>query len=371
MEHPMTAVSASPGLSVLDSRERRLWDGTQDPSSATPPRAPFSVRRTTSIDMLRPDGLEGPLRLVGRGRDLKTGAGGATRVLDTAGMDLTVDYHGGRLITAARTDPDLPGVAALVGRSALSRFRSAARAALGEERAATVLAQLLDDVPVATIVSSAALARTKFARRAGGSRTSVDDICAGWRADGLLATRRRASGPTTPLNEFGPRAGNLSAGDPLGWHPMPALEGLAMRRLRRLDVVAVRPGADPARLAAGFLPGQAGFDPPAGMAFLVDALVRDSFQDPHDTEIVVHEFTVRAALAADGAVLAAAAGIGVTPGPQCPQARPSAARLAGRQLAGLREAVAHEFVGPTTCTHLNDTLRTLGDLPRLLAAARD
>jgi hypothetical protein len=184
----------------------------------------------------------------------------------------------------------------------------------------------------------------------------------------VLARRRRADGPTGPLNEFGPAAGDLYSDDELGWHAMPPLGETSMRRLRRLDLVPVPAGTDPRAVATAFLPGQASVAPPPGTAFLVDALVRDTFQDPVDTEIVVHEFTVRAALAADATVLAAAAGAGVVPGPQCPQARPSAGRLIGRAAGELREAVAREFVGTTTCTHLNDMMRTLGDLPRLLTA---
>ncbi|MBL7494737.1 DUF2889 domain-containing protein [Frankia sp. CNm7] len=353
-------VSTRPEADALPALPPRpLWPGCQGPSAATPPRVLGSLRRTTSVDMLRPFGLTGDLHLVGRGRDLLTGADGAPRVLDTASMFVAMDAAGPRLISELRTDPAPAAIATLVGRSALSRFRGAARAALGDEHAGSLLAQLLDDVPVTTIVSSAAPMRMGVARDslAGGSGSSRVDICAGWQADGALIRQRTAAPDAGPLNRHSPLASDLTAADPLGWHPMPALVPTGMRRLRRLDVTPLSAlGGDEARAV------------PPGTAFVVESLVRDSFADPRDAEIVVHEFILRAAVAADATVLDARAHTGVVPGPQCPQAEPSAGRLVGRPAGELRDTVARTFVGVTTCTHLNDTLRTLGDLPRLLAA---
>jgi hypothetical protein len=39
-------------------------------------------------------------------------------------------------------------------------------------------------------------------------------------------------------------------------------------------------------------------------------------------------------------------------------------------LAGLRGRIRGEFVGTSTCTHLNDTLRAIGDLDALLDLRR-
>jgi len=52
----------------------------------------------------------------------------------------------------------------------------------------------------------------------------------------------------------------------------------------------------------------------------------------------------------------------VLPWVECPQAAASAGRLAGRPVADLRPTVRAEFLGPTTCTHLTDTLRALEDV---------
>jgi len=47
-----------------------LWPGTHGPATATPPRVPGSVRRTSTVDIRRPDGLLGNLMLEGRAREV-------------------------------------------------------------------------------------------------------------------------------------------------------------------------------------------------------------------------------------------------------------------------------------------------------------
>ena len=55
----------------------------------------------------------------------------------------------------------------------------------------------------------------------------------------------------------------------------------------------------------------------------------------------------------------------VLPWFECPEAAGSARRLVGDSLDGLRAHVRAEFVGASTCTHLNDALRALEDVPAL------
>ena len=54
------------------------------------------------------------------------------------------------------------------------------------------------------------------------------------------------------------------------------------------------------------------------------------------------------------------------PWQECPGAIGSAARIEGMTLSELRDRVRGEFVGTSTCTHLNDTLRAIADLDALL-----
>jgi hypothetical protein len=364
---------------------RPRWRGTRGPSTGSPERLPGSARRTTSIDMLRPDGLTGPLHLVGRGRDLLTAADGTARVLDTAAMHVEIDFLADRVITDLRTDPDLVSLTALVGGSARSGFRRAVRGALPPELTGSLLAQLLDDVPVATIVSGSALIRAgvRWTRRPGSENSPpMVDICAGWRDGGEMDRNLRESGVPGLLLPHSPLAGDLTrtprsadataaadaatggttspdGADTVGWHELPPLPPSAVRRVRRLDVT---------RVGGGGVRTASGVEAAPGAAFLVDVVFRDSHQEPTGVEVVVHEYGLTASLAADGTVLTAVATTGVVPGPQCSLAAASAQRVVGRPVRELREAVARTFSGPSTCTHLNDTLRTLGDLPVLLTA---
>jgi hypothetical protein len=58
----------------------------------------------------------------------------------------------------------------------------------------------------------------------------------------------------------------------------------------------------------------------------------------------------------------------VLPWQECPAALGSAGRINGMAVGELRNRIRTEFVGTSTCTHLNDTLRALGDLGALLDA---
>jgi hypothetical protein len=55
----------------------------------------------------------------------------------------------------------------------------------------------------------------------------------------------------------------------------------------------------------------------------------------------------------------------VLPWMECPGALASAQRVAGMELSELRARVRKEFVGRSTCTHLNDSLRSLADISAL------
>ena len=56
----------------------------------------------------------------------------------------------------------------------------------------------------------------------------------------------------------------------------------------------------------------------------------------------------------------------VLPWMECPNAVDSAGRLKGRTFTDLRQWVGRAMTGTSTCTHLNDTLRSLSDLEVLV-----
>jgi hypothetical protein len=323
------------------------------------------VRRTTSIDILRPHGLDAELVLVGRGRDLLTDTDGTTRVLDTAAVEATIDYADAQRVTAITSMPEIPGLDQLVGRSSSTGFRAAINVAIdvsgaGRDVVGRPVYQLLDDLPVATLISGYAPQHAMAQsgtwaderKRTPLHKTSPDglamlqqaDLCAGWKAGGTIMQGFAENNPPVVT---GPDAPSLDDGDdPLAWHEYPGpLPEHGMRRRRRIDVLPVDDGRSS-----------------EGSAWAVDAHFRDSYVDD-EGETVVHEYTVVARVdAATEVFLDAVATPRVLPWFECPEAAASAGRLAGRSLDSLRAGVRAEFLGASTCTHLNDMLRALADV---------
>lgn len=342
----------------LGSKPRKLHPrhGIHEPTSGTPVRVPGSVRRTTTIDMLRPEGLDGPLVLAARGRDLHTAVDSSSSVVAEASCRGVVDYAEGRTLQELTTDPVRPQLDALVGTGVASGFRRR----LDESDPSLVtehnlLYLLLDDVPVSTLISGQAFA----ARWEGGTEPRTEDarrqlqqragICAGFAADGTIMVQLKktgrasyVTGPVAPsLDTNGDAPGLPGQRDPQGWHPTDPLPPYSMRRARRIDV----------------LPGSSA--EPAG----VDAMFRDSYVLPDGTETVIHEYTLTAEVDPRTRTMTACeARPRVLPWVECPAAAASAGRLAGQRLDGLRRHVRETFSGLSTCTHLNDMLRGLEDV---------
>jgi hypothetical protein len=104
-----------------------------------------------------------------------------------------------------------------------------------------------------------------------------------------------------------------------------------------------------------------------GAEFAVDSHFRDSYVDLAGVETVVHEYSVSVRVdSASRTILTAKATPQVLPWLECPEAADSAGRLAGECIDDLRPLVRKEFVGVSTCTHLNDQLRALADTGPLM-----
>jgi Protein of unknown function (DUF2889) len=320
--------------------------GTHDPTTSNPSRRPDSIRRTTSIDMLRPNGLGGAVRLVGSGRDLFSKSNGDTKVRNVAGLNALVDFHHGRKIEAIHLDPEDPRTQDLVGISAGSGFRSAVDKFLPElHSTGDLVYQLLDDIPVATLVSGFALQQNHYPQKTITVPQQQADICSGWRSDGTIMVELRSTGRVPPPT--GPLAPSLeSIDDPLAWHEMSTLPAQGMRRQRRLDLWTDHTGA-----------------------LQLDSMFRDTYMDADGATTVVHEYAVSATLDPKSfTIRSIAAQPHVLPWMECPAAAASAARLEDQGVGNLRSRVRDTFLGVGTCTHLNDQLRTLADVPTLAAA---
>jgi hypothetical protein len=329
-----------------------------DSVSGTPARRLGSVRRTSTIDMVWPGGEDTPLHLVGRARDLLTPAAGAPTVLDEASMLVTIP--GSRTVGAIEVTPDRAGITGLVGAVGGADLRTAIDRVLpGERDAATPLYLLLDDIAGTSLIAGFAWTRTRPQIRARMSGGAADRgamartfgvrkgrvICSGLRPHGWADTHRvleedpqhavrRAGAITTPE-------------DPLGWHAFPPDPQVGMRRHRRID---------------------AWHD---GAVVKVDAFFRDAVWEPDGTQLALHEYTIAAEVdPTDDGLVSIVATPRVLPFPECQWAAPHPAALRGVAVSSFRDTVQQTLTELRACTHLNDMLRNLAEVPAMVRALR-
>jgi hypothetical protein len=336
--------------------------GPHDPILVTVTRPEGSVRRTANIDTTRPHGLRADAQVDGRARDLRTNPDGTTEVVGEAWLRATVGPT--QKLLSITTSPEVPALGQLVGASVGSGFRSRVNEVVtgecedGECREGSLLYLLLDDLPGATLISGYVLHRAGLLdeppidadpklpppKRPPPDFGRRGDLCAGWAQDATMMVRIRETG-SIPV-PVGPVAPVLEReGDPFSWHAMADLPPLSVRRRRRLDLIAPAAPGDEHR---------------------IDLHFRDSHTGEDGVETVLHEYTVTgAADAGSGQIVSVAARAQVLPWLECPGAVASAERLAGMELSSLRPTIRNEFVGRSTCTHLNDSLRSLADITAL------
>jgi hypothetical protein len=294
--------------------------------------------------MTWPDGVSGDpsavLVLDAAARDVVTAADGTGRVSGEVRLRTTVVP--GRRVTAIEAEPADVDLAPLVGLTAASGWRAATRQ-LVPDGLASPLGLLLDEVPIAVLLSFYAALR---AGNLGGtlslrSSEHMRDLCAGW-ADGATPMRSLDAGGPVPLPALVAVPPPTEA-DPLATEARPALAPGMLRRSRRVDVVP-------------------------GPVLQVEATFRDSWADPAGGEGILHEYVVTARVAPDGTLLEVAAEPRVLPYTECPAAASSPARLVGQHVAN---TAAAGLTGPSTCTHLSDLLRSLACVPGLAAQGGD
>jgi hypothetical protein len=319
----------------------------RDPAPTPPRRVPGSVRRTSTLLMSFPGGVGAPMQIVGRCRDLHTRAGGEAVVLALADVHARATLD--RRIEAITAHPDADGVQRLVGARGGNDLRAAIDSAVPEHvLGGTPLHLLLDDLAGGTLIGGFAFflwrdALAELRERMGTQPPrQMQGICAGFRpgssalnADGTMSNIEHNIVPTPPL---------VDPDDPAGWHELDPPPAIATRRARRIDVQT------------------------DGDRLVVDAMFRDNSWLPDGTEIAVHEYSLDAtADRATGVLTSVRAEPRVLPYRECPAAAPNATRLVGQPLRGLRATVLATLRDTDCCTHLNDALRALAEVPVLAA----
>jgi hypothetical protein len=167
-------------------------------------------------------------------------------------------------------------------------------------------------------------------------------ICSGFRADGLPV--QRINRGEDPQHNLVPGFDLAEPSDPLAWHDVPDAPGDSpmLRRRRRIDVLD-------------------------GSEVVVDSLFRDSMWSPEGVETVVHEYGVHAVVDRSSMRLTSiTADPRVLPFQTCPAAAANADLLIGESMGTLRHRVLEQIVSTDGCTHLNDALRALAEVPVLL-----
>jgi hypothetical protein len=323
-----------------------------NPAAAPPPRRPGSVRRTATMLMHWPDGFGTPLHLVGRARDLLTPSDRHAEPVVVAEATMAARVSNDRTIEAIESSPARPAITQLVGARGGGGFRKMVDQVLpGERQAGTPLYLLLDDIAGSTLIAGFAWSRSGMdwnqrARQSGAdmeqiekTRQGMENICSGFRTGSSALTLEARSGHNVA---HVPPLGDVT--DPWSWHQLDPHPAVAMRRSRRIDVWRDE------------------------HEILIDAMFRDSCWAPDGSEVAVHEYRLEATV--DPVTMTVASVMAeprVLPYPECPGAAPNVVKLVGVPVADLRHEVLTHLRSVECCTHLNDALRALAEVPILLA----
>lgn len=320
---------------------------TANPSPIRPPR---SIRRTSSIDVTWPDGkVDGPRLLTGRARDVLTAERGSPPAV-LAQAEIAAELATDRTITAISAHPAPANLQKLVGERGGGHLRMVLRELMPEliERA-DPLYLLLDDISGISLISGWgwSLWDPNWLERMNGgvSKEELDKMMQE-RANVCWGLAEGNSGLKPDRKNFHDNiadGGDLRHGDdPLGWHDLPVSEGVSMRRARRIDVTR-------------------------DTVIRIDSAFQDSAPKPTGGRAALHEYRILATVdPVSLELLSLDPEPRVLPFPECPGAVRNAQGLVGSRLPEIRDNVLARLRGTQGCTHLNDALRALADVPALI-----
>ena len=331
-----------------------------NPYGPSPLRRPASIRRTTTLDTDWPEGIGKPMRMRGRGRDLFTQAqGGGTRVVADDFTEIVANPL--REIMTIATVRGQDAAQAMVGHRGGGHLRSLIAELLPHEHVGTTAMHLLlDDFSGASLVAGWAWSRwhgdwmqkireeyeANPENRAAMVR-KMEGICTGFAPGSTALNPDGTSVQTIQSATLVPPLPHPD--DPLSWHPLNQQEGVGMRRARRTDV--------------WFEDGKIG----------IDVGFQDSATSPDGSvnRVAIHEYQLSATADAETLeLISIEVDPRVLPYRECPGASPRAKYMEGASLKGFRLDVLEKLPGALGCTHLNDVLRSMADIPNLAAALR-
>jgi hypothetical protein len=289
------------------------------------------------------------MRLIGRARDVVTPPTGGAPILcaeDAFEAELQPD----RTIVAIEADPPRPDLARLVGTRGGGRLRHALEHFVPEERRnATPLYLILDDISGASLVAPWAWSQwQKDWLESAGAMTrpqlnrmiqDMEGICTGFAPGSSSLDPDRLVRQT---DDAAPAPDLRNPDDPEGWHAFTLQNTVGMRRARRIDV----------RLDE---------------TIVIEAAFQDSAARPDGTRAALHEYQLSATADPRSLrVLSIDATPRVLPFGECPGAVKNISRLLDSELSQLRQTVLDQLPGTLGCTHLNDALRALAEVPALV-----
>lgn len=317
------------------------------PYGHSPLRRANSVRRTTHIDMTWPDGEEQPMHFVGCGRDVLTRA--PQEPIDVLMQDdFTATVTMDRKIVSIESSCRRCDVSALTGFTGGAYLRAVLQERFPDEReAGTPLYLLLDDLSGSSLIAGWA-----FTQRPGyvddfniqvvedtALRQTMMNVCLGF-----------AEGSTSLSGELGSTTSERCAvvkslvnpEDPDGWPVMAEYCETSMRRARRIDVWS------------------------EGNITRAEVYFQDTASRADGSRVAVHEYCLQAYIdAANGTLARLDANPHILPYPECPNAIANLERLIGTPVKELRTTVLKRLARAEGCTHLNDAVRSLAEVPVL------
>jgi len=341
---------AARGLDLSGNPLPRYAEAPRNVFGHAPPRRPGSVRRTMSIEVTWPDNVYAPSTFVGRARDVFTPLTGGDPV--ELAQDAISGQFDQRVIKHVEGARETAALASLAGERAGSNLRSAVDRAMHAEKAGgSTLYLLLDDLAGASLVCAWGWARwhpdfINAIRRENASFhiAQMEGVCIGFRPGSAALD--------VNVNDVGKRpnctdvVSLVNPADPAGWHALTDVtDAPQFRRARLIDVWR------------------------EGDVLHAWSIFQDSSNKPDSAlREAIHEYRLEAtADARTGELLSLKATPGTLPHSECPAAMANIGLLVGSQMTDLRDVVLEKLKRTAGCTHLNDTVRSLAEVPVLAA----